>query len=121
MGVDSSTAIGKFIADVSNLSPEEKGAALADATELHKASEKSAQGGQTAAPAATAKTDHHFICFVEKEGDVYELDGSKKCAINHGSSNGDFLTTATQVIREKFMEQDPENIHFNMMALCQVA
>eukprot|EP00746_Dinoflagellata_sp_MGD_P008982 gnl/MRDRNA2_/MRDRNA2_118080_c0_seq1.p1 gnl/MRDRNA2_/MRDRNA2_118080_c0~~gnl/MRDRNA2_/MRDRNA2_118080_c0_seq1.p1 ORF type:complete len:299 (-),score=72.89 gnl/MRDRNA2_/MRDRNA2_118080_c0_seq1:54-950(-) len=117
MGVDGSTAIGKFIETVSNLSPEDKGAALADATELHKASEKSAQGGQTAAPEATAKTDHHFICFVEKEGDVYELDGGKIAPVNHGPAEPNLLYAATKVIKEKFMDQDPGNIHFNIMGL----
>lgn len=117
MGVESNTAIGKFLEKVSNLSPEEKGAALADATELHRASEKSAQGGQTAAPEATAKTDHHFICFVEKDGDVYELDGGKIAPINHGPAAPNLLFTATKVIKEKFMDQDPGNIHFNIMGL----
>lgn len=99
--------------------PEERGAALAEATELHTASEESAQGGQTSAPEATARVDYHFICFVEKDGDLYELDGSRRNdgPLNHGPTGGDLLATAARVIRETFMDKDPGNIHFNMMAL----
>lgn len=120
IGVPADSAIGKFLAAAKGKTPEEAGAALADANELHSASEASAAGGQTAAPEATAKTDHHFICFVEKDGDLYELDGGKVAPINHGPTGGEFLAAATQVIQGKFMAVDPDSIQFNMMALSKM-
>eukprot|EP00418_Pyrodinium_bahamense_P067178 CAMPEP_0179076436 /NCGR_PEP_ID=MMETSP0796-20121207/34100_1 /TAXON_ID=73915 /ORGANISM="Pyrodinium bahamense, Strain pbaha01" /LENGTH=242 /DNA_ID=CAMNT_0020773689 /DNA_START=82 /DNA_END=810 /DNA_ORIENTATION=+ len=117
LGLAPETPIGKFLASLEGKNPQEAGAMLADATELHSASESSAQGGQTEAPAADADIDNHFICFVEQDGDVYELDGNKAFPINHGPSGGNLLQTATQTIKQKFMCTDPDNIHFNIMAL----
>lgn len=120
LGVPGDSALGKFLADAKGKTPEESGAMLADANQLHSASEESAQGGQTEAPDATARTDHHFICFVEKDGDLYELDGGKFAPINHGPTAGEFLAAAAQVIQGKFMATDPDSIHFNMMALSKL-
>mmetsp|Transcript_44802 Transcript_44802/g.106352 ORF Transcript_44802/g.106352 Transcript_44802/m.106352 type:complete len:243 (+) Transcript_44802:102-830(+) len=117
LGVMPDTPLGRFLQQAEGKTPEESGALLAEATDLHRASESSAAGGQTAAPEATADVDHHFICFVEKGGDVYELDGAKQFPINHGSSGGDLLVAATQAIKANFMDVDPESISFNMMAL----
>mmetsp|Transcript_94580 Transcript_94580/g.267731 ORF Transcript_94580/g.267731 Transcript_94580/m.267731 type:complete len:240 (-) Transcript_94580:239-958(-) len=117
MGLSADSPIGKFLAAIEGKTPEEAGKLLVDATDLHSASESSASGGQTAAPEATANTDHHFIVFVEKDGDVYELDGGKAFPINHGPTGGDLMAAAAQAIKTNFVEKDPENIHFNMMAL----
>eukprot|EP00927_Polykrikos_kofoidii_P039744 TRINITY_DN3406_c0_g1_i1.p1 TRINITY_DN3406_c0_g1~~TRINITY_DN3406_c0_g1_i1.p1 ORF type:complete len:249 (-),score=48.36 TRINITY_DN3406_c0_g1_i1:372-1118(-) len=111
--------IANFLESIRGNSPEEAGAKLADATELHTASEDSAQGGQTVAPEASAATDAHFIAFVEKDGDLYELDGGKKFPINHGPTSGNFLLAATRTIKTQFMDKDPENLRFNIMALSQ--
>jgi ubiquitin carboxyl-terminal hydrolase L3 len=119
MGIPSGSPLDKFLFAVKGRSPEERGLALADAKELHSASEASAQGGQTEAPEATADIDHHFICFVEKEGDVYELDGRKFAPINHGAAEPNLLFAVTRLVKEKFMDQDPGNIQFNMMACCR--
>ena len=35
--------------------------------------------------------DLHFIVFVEKDGDLYELDGAKPFPINHGTSHENTL------------------------------
>jgi len=117
MGIDAASPLGKFIAEAGSKPPEEFGAALVDATELHSASEASAQGGQTAAPEATAEIHNHFIAFVEKDGDIYELDGSKVFPINHGPLQGSLLETAAKVIQSKFMSLDPDSMNWNMMAL----
>eukprot|EP00747_Dinoflagellata_sp_TGD_P181349 gnl/TRDRNA2_/TRDRNA2_35158_c0_seq1.p1 gnl/TRDRNA2_/TRDRNA2_35158_c0~~gnl/TRDRNA2_/TRDRNA2_35158_c0_seq1.p1 ORF type:complete len:266 (+),score=53.98 gnl/TRDRNA2_/TRDRNA2_35158_c0_seq1:80-799(+) len=117
VGLKTDTPLGKFLASIKGKTSEEAGALLADAADLHMASEASAAGGQTAAPEASAATDHHFVCFIEKDGDVYELDGNKAFPVNHGSSGGDLLAAATRAIKTEFMDKDPENIQFNMMAL----
>merc|ERR1711971_1372451 len=98
---------------------DEVGALLADATELHAASEASAQHGQTAAPEATAEVKCHFIAFVEKEGCIYELDGAKLGPINHGrrSEHHTFLKAVAGVIQTQFIAKDPESLRWNMMAL----
>merc|ERR1711963_1102539 len=109
--------MGKFLPSMKGKSPEEAGASLADATELHCASQAASQGGQTIAPEASAATDAHFIVFIEKDGDVYELDGGKAFPVNHGPSGGDLLAATCKVIKTEFMDKDPENIRFNVMGL----
>ena len=63
--------------------------------------------------------DYHFIAFVlGDDGAVYELDGTKTCAVHHGAvPEGDtFLAAAGRVIQEKFMAADPSLQMWNMMA-----
>ena len=58
-----------------------------------------------------------FICFVEREGSLYELDGRKAGPVNHGPTTPDtLLQDAAKVIRG-FMERDPGNVQFNLVAL----
>jgi ubiquitin carboxyl-terminal hydrolase L3 len=62
----------------------------------------------------------HFIAFVPKNGRIYELDGYKKCPVDHGAcSEEEFLTKGSAEIR-KFMERDPDNLNFSMIVLCAV-
>lgn len=117
LGLSNQSALGRFLAACKNKTPDEAGQMLADASELHRVSEASAAGGQTEAPAANASVDCHFICFVEKDGDIYELDGNKVFPINHGPSGGDFLKKAADVVKTSFMDVDPDSMHFNLMAL----
>jgi len=117
MGVASDSAVGQLLTRTRGLSPEEIGAQLADMEEFHLASDESAAGGQTEAPEAEEDTDHHFISFVAVDGDIYELDGAKPFPINHGPAGDDMLEAVANVIKAEFMEKDPGNIHFNVMAL----
>jgi len=117
LGLPEQSPLGRYLAGILGKSPEVAGEMLADAADLHEASQASAAGGQTAAPEATASVDHHFVAFVEHGGDVYELDGCKAFPINHGPSGGRLLDAVAKVVKASFMEQDADNIHFNMMAL----
>jgi len=117
LGVDADSAVGQLLARTRGQSAKVIGAALADMEDFHLASEECAAGGQTEAPEADEDTNHHFICFVERGGHVIELDGCKDRPINHGPAGSDFLAAATKVIKAEFMEKDPDNIQFNMMAL----
>lgn len=120
LDVPKDSSLGKFLAQTQRQSPEAIGAALADFSEFHEASEESAEGGQTEAPEADEELNRHFVAFVEQDGDVYELDGTKAFPINHGPAADGLLNAATQVIKSKFMAQDVDNIYFNMMALAKV-
>lgn len=115
--LSSDSALARFLVGVEGKTSRDIGAALADFEEFHVASEEAAEEGQTEALEADEDTDHHFIAFVEKSGDVYELDGAKASPINHGSSEGDLLKVAARVIQDQFMKLDPGNLHFSMMAL----
>ena len=64
------------------------------------------------------KVDLHFVAIVEHEGRMYELDGRKSQAICHGEfpENGDFKKEAAKICKV-FMERDPEELRFTMLAL----
>lgn len=60
---------------------------------------------------------YHFIAFVHKDGNLYELDGRKEFPINHGPSSDDtFLNDAAEACR-KYMSRDPGNVNFTIVAL----
>jgi ubiquitin carboxyl-terminal hydrolase L3 len=119
LGMGPETPAGQFFAAQLASTPKERGVALADAANIHEASEEEAAGGQTEAPDAAASVDYHFIAFSEVDGDLYEFDGGKGLAVNHGPTGGDLLSKATQVIKECFMDKEPSSMMWNMMALCK--
>jgi ubiquitin carboxyl-terminal hydrolase L3 len=62
--------------------------------------------------AADADVDLHFICFIEKDGSLWEMDGRKKCPINHGPC--DELLESTATVVKQFMQREPgKNIQLN--------
>lgn len=58
----------------------------------------------------------HFVCFVHRDGELYELDGRKFDAINHGSTSAETLLEDTCKVVQKYVEAT-ENIRFNLIAL----
>ncbi|KAH6578175.1 hypothetical protein BASA50_002014 [Batrachochytrium salamandrivorans] len=68
------------------------------------------------APSADEEVDLHFVCFVEKDGHLYELDGRKPFPINHGSVSGDLLMDSVSVVQQ-FMEREPGQVNFSILAL----
>jgi ubiquitin carboxyl-terminal hydrolase L3 len=58
----------------------------------------------------------HFVCFVHKAGSLYELDGRKFAAINHGASSpATLLQDAGRVLKEYIRTTQSNN--FSLMAL----
>jgi len=100
------------------LDPAAKAHALESDDELDSVHADAAQRGQTRPPAEDESVLLHFVCFVCVDGCLYELDGRKPEAVNHGeSSRGSLLQDAVNVIQEKFISVDPESVNFNIMAL----
>eukprot|EP00940_MAST-03C_sp_MAST-3C-sp2_P003241 g3241.t1 len=114
-----------FIESASKLdTADARGKALLHAKGIREVSEKTAASSEasTKCPERTERLHAHFVAFVLRDGDIYELDGRKQCPINHGtSSEKSFLVDTAKVIKEKFMKLDPENMHFNIMALSKNA
>ncbi|XP_076058868.1 ubiquitin carboxyl-terminal hydrolase isoform X2 [Oratosquilla oratoria] len=110
-------ALKEFISKTKGKNPEDRGHALEEDEGISQAHEESAQEGQTEAPDRESKLDTHFIALVEQDGHLYELDGRKKFPINHGSSApASFLQDAAKVCRT-FMESDPGESRFAVVAL----
>lgn len=106
-----------FIESTKSLSPEEKGANLEANESISEAHEAFAQEGQTEAPSADEHVDLHFVAIVQKDGCLYELDGTKSFPINHGTTAKDtFLQDAAEVCKE-YMRRDPKALNFTVVAL----
>lgn len=57
----------------------------------------------------------HFVALVKVNGKLYELDGRKEGPVCHGPCQN-LLVDACAVVK-KFMERDPNEVRFNIMAL----
>ena len=69
------------------MSPEQCAEYLKTDDSITSAHQESAQEGQTETPQLDEEVDLHFIAFVHKDGDLYELDGAKEAPINHGPTS----------------------------------
>lgn len=106
-----------FFDETKALSADEKAKKLEDNDSITQCHSDSAQEGQTKAPSIEEKVNLHFIAFVEKDGDLYELDGRKPFPINHGKTTKDSFLEDCAVVCKNFMERDPTLLQFNMIAL----
>ncbi|XP_057661438.1 ubiquitin carboxyl-terminal hydrolase isoform X2 [Diorhabda carinulata] len=115
-------AFKKLLSDSKNMSPEERGDILVKAEDiaykLITTHQELAMEGQTEVN-PDEQVNHHFVALVEKDGDLYELDGRKDFPIVHGKTTHEtFLEDAARVCKE-FMERDSEDINFTVMALVE--
>jgi ubiquitin carboxyl-terminal hydrolase L3 len=65
--------------------------------------------------------DTHFVALVCIDNQLYELDGRKEGPVCHGpTTQATLLQDACKVVK-KFMERDPEEMRFTIMALAPKA
>jgi hypothetical protein len=94
----------RFVAEGRPLSWRGRGELLAAAQEVREAHDGAAldSANQSEAPAAEAEIDHHFVCFLPKNGKLYELDGGKASPICHGeTTESSFLSVRTPQTKKK--------------------
>ena len=60
--------------------------------------------------------DTHFIAFIEKAGNLIELDGRKAGPVNHGACR-DFLPSLIQLVKTRYIETRPDEVRFSLIAL----
>eukprot|EP00026_Physarum_polycephalum_P015599 Phypoly_transcript_16318.p1 GENE.Phypoly_transcript_16318~~Phypoly_transcript_16318.p1 ORF type:complete len:264 (+),score=44.48 Phypoly_transcript_16318:105-794(+) len=105
-----------FLNKTKGLTPAQRAEALVEDEEIDGAHSLFASQGQSRAPGADEDVDLHFVAFVKVDGNLYELDGRKPFAVNHGPSES-VLEDATRVI-QKLVELNPTgDLRFNVMAL----
>ena len=104
-----------------------RGRELAKTTELQELSDATAAAGETEGAGTNDAMNSHFICFTMVGGVLYELDGRMRTSddvafpLAHGPTTPEtFVSDAAKVIREDFMARDPENMNFNVTALCRL-
>lgn len=70
---------------MSTIEPKHRAKVLEESKELFAVQKNSSKQGQSDVPDAGDDVDLHFICFIEHNGVLYELDGRKAVPINHGA------------------------------------
>ncbi|XP_064612959.1 ubiquitin carboxyl-terminal hydrolase-like isoform X2 [Liolophura sinensis] len=106
-----------FLSRTKEASPEERASILENCHDMGSAHEESAQEGQTDTPARDESVDYHFVAFIHKDGCLFEMDGMKGGPVYHSVTCEDsFLVDAAGVVK-KFMERDPDELNFTVMAL----
>ncbi|KAI9494662.1 ubiquitin carboxyl-terminal hydrolase isozyme L3 [Zychaea mexicana] len=107
-----------IISKAKHLTPDER-ADLLEGNELLASVHKLAgDDGQTRPPPLEERIDLHFICFVEVDDHLYELDGRKSFPINHGRCT-DLVECSAKVMR-KFIERDPGHENYSAIALSKL-
>mmetsp|Transcript_55563 Transcript_55563/g.154796 ORF Transcript_55563/g.154796 Transcript_55563/m.154796 type:complete len:239 (+) Transcript_55563:72-788(+) len=124
--LESGGALAPFLATAAPLGVSDRGWRLTEATELQELSDATAAAGETAGAGTDDAQDQHFICFTHVGGMLYELDGRSTDESGvafpfcHGPTTAEtFVADAAKVIKEDFMARDPENLNFNITALCK--
>lgn len=107
-----------FFSAVKGFDAAQIGAHLEGDTQLEEVHEAAASSGQSEVPEDLENVNLHFICFTCVDGCLYELDGRKKTAINHGPSSPATVLEDSVAVIKKFMARDPDSIRFTMTALC---
>uniref|UniRef100_A0A2L2Y683 Ubiquitin carboxyl-terminal hydrolase n=1 Tax=Parasteatoda tepidariorum TaxID=114398 RepID=A0A2L2Y683_PARTP len=111
------SSLKEFLERTKDMAPEERGQELEMDESLCVMHESLAKEGQTEAPEGDEEINLHFITFVSVDEQLYELDARKNCPINHGATSMDTLLKDAVAVCKKFMERDPENVNFSIMAL----
>lgn len=78
------------------------------------------QQGQTATLPTQQldKVDMHFVCFIQHQGTLYELDSSKDTPVAHGPTTiHSLLADTAGIIQGKFIAADPSEHRFTIIAL----
>lgn len=107
----------KFLEDSKSLDAASRGTLLEKCEGIINAHKELAQEGQTNTPSAEEPVNHHFIAFVHKDGNLYELDGRKAFPVNHGPTTPDTLLEDASKICKEFMARDPTEVRFTVVAL----
>lgn len=108
--------LASFYEKTKDKTPEEIADILEADDALDTAHESAASEGQSH-QISEGEVDTHFVCFVEKEGSLYELDGRKSFPINHGPSSPETLLQDAAKVVDKFIARDPEELRFTIVAL----
>ena len=87
--VDPQSELGKLLRDAIPLKPTERSELLVSSQSIESATLEAGKKGDSAAPAAEADIDLHYVCFVKSDDNhLWELDGGRKGPINRGKLSG---------------------------------
>lgn len=125
--LEDDSPLKNFMLKTADMDCGERGWTLAGEKALQELSDATAASGETQGAGTDDAQNQHFIAFVLREGRLFELDGRTfdengvAFPVDHGEADPDtFVSKAAAVIRTEFMARDPENMNFNVTALCRL-
>ncbi|EYC02548.1 hypothetical protein Y032_0099g3175 [Ancylostoma ceylanicum] len=110
-------SFSNWLKEAKQLSTEERSDSLLKNTQLATAHEETALEGETEEP---TNVEHHFICYVEKDGVLYEIDSCAPFPRSLGETSGEPLLSAAGKHVKKLMEEVGD-ASFSAMALVKSA
>lgn len=102
-----------------NLTPDQKAERLEvdDIIETLHDSATSDSCNQTARGDPGDDVITHFVALINVDGGLYEMDGRKEGPVYHGSTSETTLLVDSCKVVESFMQRDPDEMRFTIMAL----
>lgn len=120
LAIEPGSYLQTFFETTSSMDPAARGRYLEEppegAPDIEEAHQAAAAEGNTAPPAAEDDVDLHFVCYVHVAGNLYELDGRRKSAVNHGPTSADTLLKDTVPVVQSMMKRT-QSLNFNIMVL----
>ncbi|CAB3243109.1 unnamed protein product [Arctia plantaginis] len=105
-----------YLTEAKGLDASAKGALLENSTAILEAYKEIARSEDE--PGETEEhVNNHFVTFIHKDGGLYELDGRKSFAVNHGNTTPETLLEDAAKVCRQFIAREPDNIGFTVVAL----
>lgn len=100
------------------MEPNQRARMLESSEEVELAYNQASAKSQSATPArAEAEVDFHYICFVQFDQHLLELDGDRKGPLDRGPSEPSMLREDILTLVRKYVRMEPDNLSVNAMAL----
>ncbi|CAH2241511.1 ubiquitin carboxyl-terminal hydrolase-like [Pararge aegeria] len=109
-----------YINDAKSLDAAGKGALLENSANILQAYKEAAESADKTIEEENEPVNYHFVTFIHRDGNLYELDGRKSSPINHGPTTAERLLEDAAKICRDFIAREPDNIGFNVVALVPI-
>ncbi|CAH0407879.1 unnamed protein product [Chilo suppressalis] len=106
-----------YLKDAEGLDAAAKGALLENSVAILEAYKDLVNHEATEVDNTSEIPNNHFVTFVHKDGNLLELDGRKMLPVNHGHTTPEHLLDDAAKVCRQFIEREPDNIGFNVVAL----
>lgn len=113
--------LDKFVKKTRSLNPEERGVALGEDSDFAAAHDSAAKEGSTSTSGESYNTPHHYIAFVNSNGRLYEMCGSR--VIDHGvTSEETFLSDAGKACQNKIdlIKATNDSLEYGAVAISKI-
>jgi len=117
--LDQHKPLAQFLETTKLMTPEQRAEHLKHALDMASANDEIAEEGESKVVERDEHVNLHFVCFINVNGELYELDGRQQHPIKHSTTpaNGTDLLRNTKDVILKLIQNVGDDIRFSMMAL----